>query len=157
MHGRAGWGESGSDMARKPISDFKRKTAKGLRANATTAEQILWRHLRRLDVKGSHFRRQVAIGPYIADFACLAERLIVEVDGSQHGDDEGLRRDDIRTRWLQSEGYRVIRFWNNDVMSRTDAVLEAIHDLITVTPPRQPRTMQGIAGAGDPPPPGEGK
>jgi very-short-patch-repair endonuclease len=97
-----------------------------------------------LDVKGSHFRRQVVIGPYIADFACLAERLIVEVDGSQHGDDEGLRRDDVRTRWLQSEGYRVIRFWNNDVMSRTDAVLETIHDIIAVTPPRLP-------SAGDPP------
>ena len=92
----------------------------------------------------------MVIGPYIADFACLAERLIVEVDGSQHGDDEGLRRDDIRTRWLQSEGYRVIRFWNNDVMSRTDAVLETIHDIITVTPPRLP-------AAGDPPPLGEGK
>jgi very-short-patch-repair endonuclease len=144
-------------MARKPISDFKRRTANRLRANTTTAEQTLWRHLRRLDVRGSHFRRQVVIGPYIADFACLAERLIVEVDGSQHGDDEGLRRDDIRTRWLQSEGYRVIRFWNNDVMSRTDAVLETIHDLITGTPPRLPTTMQGIVGAGDPPPPGEGK
>ena len=77
--GRAGWGDSGSDMAKKPISDFKRKTANRLRANTTAAEQILWRHLRRLDVKGSHFRRQVVIGPYIADFACLAERLIVEV------------------------------------------------------------------------------
>ena len=157
MHGRAGWGESGGDMAGKPISDFKRKTAKGLRANTTTAEQILWRHLRRLDVKGSHFRRQVVIGPYIADFACLAERLIVEVDGSQHGDDEGLHHDDIRTRWLQSEGYRVIRFWNNDVMSRTDAVLESIHELITVTPPRLPQTMQASSAVGDPPHPGEGK
>jgi very-short-patch-repair endonuclease len=76
-------------MAKRPISDFKRKSANRLRANTTAAEQILWRHLRRLDVKGSHFRRQVVIGPYIADFACLAERLIVEVDGSQHGDDEG--------------------------------------------------------------------
>src|SRR4051812_1911292 len=82
--GRAGWGEGDSDMARRPISDFKRKAANRLRADTTAAEQILWRHLRRLDVKGSHFRRQVVIGPYIADFACLAERLIVEVDGSQH-------------------------------------------------------------------------
>ncbi|HEV7877456.1 endonuclease domain-containing protein [Bradyrhizobium sp.] len=134
-------------MAKRPISDFKRKTANRLRANTTAAEQILWRHLRRLDVRGSHFRRQVVIGPYIADFACLAKRLIVEVDGSQH---EGLRRDDVRTRWLPSEGYRVIRFWNNDVMSRTDAVLEAIHDMSAVTPPRLP-------AAGDPPPQGEGK
>ena len=91
----------------------------------------------------------MVIGPYIADFACMSERLIVEVDGSQHGDDEGLRRDDARTRWLQSEGYRVIRFWNNDVMSRTDAVLETIHDIITVTPPPPP-------AGGHPPPPGGG-
>src|SRR5258707_6427842 len=106
MHGRAGWGESGSDMARRPISDFKRKTANRLRANTTVAEQILWRHLRRLDVKGSHFRRQVVIGPYIADFVCLAEGLIIQVDGMQHRSDEGARRDDGPTRWLQSAGYR---------------------------------------------------
>jgi very-short-patch-repair endonuclease len=137
-------------MIKRSISDFKRNTANRLRANTTGAEQILWRHLRRLDVKGSHFRRQVVIGPYIADFACLAERLIVEVDGSQHGDEEGLRRDETRTRWLQSEGFRVIRFWNNDVMSRTDAVVEAIQTMIAATPPRP-------QDAGDPPPPGEGE
>ena len=90
-------------MVKRPISDFKRKAAKALRENTTTAEDVLWRHLRRVEINGSHFRRQVVIGPYIADFACLAERLIVEVDGSQHGDDEGLRRDDVRTRWLNSE------------------------------------------------------
>jgi len=137
-------------MAKRSISDFKRNTANKLRANTTAAEQILWRHLRRLDVKGSHFRRQVVIGPYIADFACLAEKLIVEVDGSQHGEDAGLRHDEARTRWLQAEGFRVIRFWNNDVMSKTDAVMDAIHNMIAVTPPRLP-------AAGDPPPPGEGE
>ncbi|MDF3811085.1 DUF559 domain-containing protein, partial [Rhodopseudomonas sp. BAL398] len=125
-------------MAKRSISDFKRQSANRLRADATAAEQILWRHLRRLDVRGSHFRRQVVIGPYIADFACLAEKLIVEVDGSQHGEDEGLQRDEVRTRWLESEGFRVIRFWNNDVMSKTDAVLDAIHTMIAVTPPRLP-------------------
>jgi very-short-patch-repair endonuclease len=137
-------------MVKRPISDFRRQSAKRLRANTTTAEQILWRHLRSLNVKGSHFRRQVAIGPYIADFACMAQRLIVEVDGSQHGDEANLRHDEKRTLWLQSEGYRVIRFWNNDVMSRTETVLEAIHDMIAVTPPR-------LQDAGDPPPLGEGE
>jgi very-short-patch-repair endonuclease len=145
-------------MVKRPISDFKRKAAKALRENTTTAEDVLWRHLRRVEINGSHFRRQVPIGPYIADFACLKKRLVIEVDGSQHGDDEGLRRDEVRTRWLNSEGYRVIRFWNNDVMSRTDAVLETIHDIIAVTPPRLP-------AAGDRkselrssrPPQGEGK
>uniref|UniRef100_Q07IA0 DUF559 domain-containing protein n=1 Tax=Rhodopseudomonas palustris (strain BisA53) TaxID=316055 RepID=Q07IA0_RHOP5 len=136
-------------MVERQISDFKRNTANRLRPNSTAAEEILWRHLRRMNVEGSHFRRQVVIGPYIADFACLAKRLIIEVDGSQHGDEAGLKRDEIRTQWLQSEGYRVIRFWNNDVMSKTDAVLDAIHTMIAVTPPRLP-------SAGDPPPPGEG-
>jgi very-short-patch-repair endonuclease len=89
------------------------------------------------------------IGPYIADFACLAARLIVEVDGSQHGTDGGKRRDDVRTRWLNAEGYRVLRFWNNDVMSRTKFVMEVIYRALDVTPPRLPL-------AGDPPPPGEG-
>jgi very-short-patch-repair endonuclease len=137
-------------MVKRPISDFKRKTAKTLRANTTAAEDILWRNLRRLEVKGSHFRRQVPIGPYVADFACLKACLIIEVDGSRHGNDVDSRRDEARTRWLNSEGYRVVvRFWNNDVMSKTEAVLEAIYDAIAVTPPPLPL-------AGDPPPPGEG-
>jgi very-short-patch-repair endonuclease len=138
-------------MPKRPISDFKRKAAKALRANTTGAEDILWRHLRRLEVRGSHFRRQVPIGPYVADFACLKERLIIEVDGSQHGEDANARRDEDRTRWLNSEGYRVLRFWNNDVMSKTEAVMEAIHAATAVTPPRLPQ------GAGDPPPQGEGE
>jgi len=116
----------------------------------TSAEQILWRQLRKFEVKGSHFRRQVVIGPYIADFVCLAARLVIEVDGSQHGNELDRRHDEMRTRWLQSEGYRVIRFWNNDVMNRTEAVIETIHGLIHATPPRPP-------SAGDPPPQGEGK
>ena len=89
------------------------------------------------------------IGPYVADFACMAKRLVIEVDGSQHGNEANRRRDGVRTRWLESEGYRVMRFWNNDVMSRTKAVLEAINELLGVTPPRLPT-------AGDPPPQGEG-
>jgi very-short-patch-repair endonuclease len=136
-------------MVKRSISNFRRKAAKRLRSQETQAEAILWRHLRQLEARGSHFRRQVVIGPYIADFACLAARLIVEVDGSQHGTDEGKRHDDARTQWLNAEGYRVLRFWNNDVMSRTAAVLEAIHQAIDATPPRLP-------AAGDPPPPGEG-
>ncbi|MBV9562240.1 MAG: endonuclease domain-containing protein [Bradyrhizobium sp.] len=136
-------------MVKRTISDFKRKTAKRLRANTTTAEDVLWRHLKRLEVQGSHFRRQVPIGPYMADFAGLRKHLIIEVDGSQHGDDVNRSRDEAHTRWLETEGYRVVRFWNNDVMSRTEAVLEAIYEMIEVTPPRVP-------AAGDPPPPKEG-
>jgi very-short-patch-repair endonuclease len=136
-------------MIKRAVGDFKRQSARRLRSDSTNAEAVLWRHLRQLDVKGSHFRRQAVIGSYIADFACLAARLIIEVDGSQHGTDDGKRRDDARTRWLNAEGYRVLRFWNSDVMSKPKSVMEAIHRALEVTPPRLP-------SAGDPPPQGGG-
>src|SRR5258706_14196813 len=98
-----------------PISAFRRRTAKRLRETTTGAEDLLWRRLRRFPISGTHFRRQVPIGPYVADFACMAARLIIEVDGSQHGRDDLRKRDEGRTRWLEAEGYRVIRFWNNDL------------------------------------------
>ena len=136
-------------MIKRTVSDFKRQSARRLRSDSTNAEAVLWRHLRQLNVKGSHFRRQAVIGPYIADFACLAARLIIEVDGSQHGTDGGKRRDDARTRWLNAEGYRVLRFWNNDVMNKPKSVMEAIYRALDVTPPRLPP-------ADDPPTQGEG-
>jgi very-short-patch-repair endonuclease len=109
------------------INKFRRATARRLRANQTGAELMLWRELRRLETKGTHFRRQVPVRPYVADFACLAARLIIELDGSQHGDELGKARDEIRTRWLESEGYRVLRFWNNDLTDNLDSVLETIY------------------------------
>jgi very-short-patch-repair endonuclease len=112
---------------RRTISSFRRKKARQLRANATDPEVRLWRHLRRSPLLGSHFRRQVPIGPYVADFACMAARLIIEVDGSQHGDAALKARDDVRTRWLEREGYRVLRFWNNELSENIKGVLEAIH------------------------------
>jgi very-short-patch-repair endonuclease len=117
-------------MPKRTIKSFQRRTAERLRANTTEAETILWRHLRRLEVKGSHFRRQVVIGPYIADFACLGRRLIIEVDGSQHGSEGGIASDAVRTQWLEAEGYRVLRFWNNEVTAETEAVLEAIYQAL---------------------------
>jgi very-short-patch-repair endonuclease len=136
---------------------------------ATDAESRLWRHLKQSPILGTHFRRQVPIGPYVADFACMAARLVIEIDGSQHGLPQNSESDAARTRWLKSEGYRVLRFWNNDVSKNMDGVLEAIHAAIpgsldldaqrlkhgrrprgAVTPPRR-------AKRADPPPPGEGK
>jgi very-short-patch-repair endonuclease len=113
--------------SRRTISSFRREKARQLRANATDPEMRLWRHLRRSPLLGSHFRRQVPIGPYVADFACMAARLIIEVDGSQHGDTAIKARDDSRTRWLEREGYRVLRFWNNELSENIKGVLEAIH------------------------------
>jgi very-short-patch-repair endonuclease len=116
---------------RRTIDSFRRDTARRLRANATNAEEILWRHLRRSPVLGTHFRRQVPIGRYVADFACMAARLIVEVDGSQHAEGPVAETDKERARWLESEGYRVLRVWNNDITQNIDGVLEAIHSAIS--------------------------
>ncbi|MEX2128884.1 MAG: DUF559 domain-containing protein [Xanthobacteraceae bacterium] len=106
---------------------FRKETARRLRATATDAESRLWRHLRRLPMFGSHFRRQVSVGPYFVDFACMAARLNIEVDGSQHGSDHGIARDEARTRWLEARGYRVIRFWNNEVVENIDGVVATVY------------------------------
>src|SRR5262249_42042639 len=106
---------------------FRRATARRLRANQTGAELRLWKHLRKLETRGTHFRRQVPIGPYVADFACLASRLLIELDGSQHGEDPTKSQDQQRTRWLEAEGYRVLRFWNNDITNNLEGVLETIY------------------------------
>jgi very-short-patch-repair endonuclease len=89
----------------------------------TDAETRLWMRLRGKQVSGHRFRRQAPIGPYIADFACVRAQLIVEVDGSQHLNSD---RDNDRTTWLASRGFRVLRFWDTDVLQRTDDVLELI-------------------------------
>jgi very-short-patch-repair endonuclease len=111
----------------KPMLKFRRAAARRLRASQTGAEIKLWRYLRQLQTKGTHFRRQVPIGPYVADFAWLASRLVIELDGSQHGEEPAKARDQSRTRWLESEGYRVLRFWNNDLTENPDGVLETIY------------------------------
>ncbi|MEG3789911.1 endonuclease domain-containing protein [Lysobacter sp. CCNWLW3] len=102
----------------------KRNCARHLRRSMTDAELRLWFHLRNRALMGCKFRRQHPIGPYIADFACIERGLIVETDGGQHADSGA---DRVRTRFLAFRGYRVLRFWNNDVLARTDAVLEQIH------------------------------
>jgi very-short-patch-repair endonuclease len=104
-------------------SDIQR--ARRLRAAMTDAELRLWTRLRAKQIGSHRFRRQVPIGPYIVDFACLKARLVIEVDGSQHA--HALEQDLRRATWLASRGYRVLRFWDNDVLIRTDEVLEAIY------------------------------
>ena len=114
----------------KPIEAFKRASARRLRANATEAERLLWRHLKRMETSGTHFRRQVPIGSYVVDFACMASRLLIELDGSHHGDQVNKARDQGRTAWLESEGYRVVRFWNNDIGENLEGVLDTIRAAI---------------------------
>ena len=76
---------------------------------------------------GFHFRRQAPIGNFIADFACHSANLIIECDGGQHAHDEAIVRDTERTAWLESQGYKVLRFWNNDVQANIDGVMQRIH------------------------------
>jgi len=90
----------------------------------TDAERKLWNTLRNRQFGEYKFRRQVPIGPYVVDFVCFEEKLIIEVDGGQHA--EEFERDAARTEWLEAEGYRVVRFWNNDVLGNTDGVIRAI-------------------------------
>ncbi len=101
----------------------KTQRARRLRRNSTDAERKLWQRLRSRSIVGFKFARQEPIGLYVVDFICRERRLIVEVDGSQHADS---KRDLVRDRWLTEHNYRVLRFWNNDVMSNTDGVLETI-------------------------------
>ncbi|WP_245477692.1 endonuclease domain-containing protein [Bradyrhizobium guangxiense] len=87
----------------------------------------MWRALKDLPMDGSHFRRQVPIGPYFVDFFCPAKRLIIELDGGYHNEDDTAARDLERQRWLEHEGYRVIRFWNSEIAVDLTAVLERIY------------------------------
>lgn len=100
--------------------------ARSLRSASTDAERSLWFRLRAGRLLGAKFRRQHPVGPYVADFACIEAGLIVELDGSQHLDPLQARRDAERSRYLASRGYSVLRFWNNDVLRRMDAVVERI-------------------------------
>jgi very-short-patch-repair endonuclease len=109
------------------MTKFRRATARWLRANQTGAEQLLWRELRKLEIEGRHFRRQVPVGRYVVGFACMTSRLVIELDGSHHGEAPNKERDSARTRWLNFEGYRVLRFWNNDLVENLDGVMQTIY------------------------------
>ena len=95
-----------------------------LRKNMTDAERALWRHLRLRQFSGYKFRRQQPIVKYIVDFVCFEKKLIIEVDGSQHS--EQADYDLIRDAWLEKEGFRILRFWDNQVLNETDGVKEMI-------------------------------
>ena len=119
----------------------QRRLARAMRATPTDAERKLWWHLRhRIPTPGSHFRRQVRIDRYIVDFACHATRIVIEVDGSQH---DRSAADENRTKVLEATGYRVLRYWNNDVLSNIDSVLEDILRAITTTPTPNPSPQGG--------------
>ena len=98
--------------------------ARELRRQSTDAERMLWSRLRDRRLRGIKFRRQAQIGQYIVDFLCMERRLIIELDGGHHADQQD--SDDARTRALELDGFRVLRFWNDEVLREPDSVLEAI-------------------------------
>lgn len=106
--------------------------ARKMRKNPSEAEKALWRQIRNGQVHGHRFRRQCPVGPYIVDFACLAMGLIIEIDGSQHLNSSN---DVERDAWLRSVGYRVLRFWDNEVLNKMDGVLERIVEELGGHPP----------------------
>jgi len=117
-------------MLRQPNTErrarLKRQMAHDLRAGATDAERKMWALLRKKQMAGLRFRRQHPIGPYIVDFYCSAAKLIIELDGGQHGEDKQLAYDKLRDAWLGNENYRVLRFENVHFLKHPDAVLEGI-------------------------------
>jgi very-short-patch-repair endonuclease len=96
--------------------------AKNLRKRSTDAERYLWKHLRSKQIEGLKFRRQEPIGKYIVDFVCYEKALVVEVDGGQHSEE----RDADRDSWLRSQGFKVLHFWNHEVLANIEAVLEVV-------------------------------
>ena len=110
------------------MADRRTALSRRLRRTPTDAEALLWRRLRSSQAGGYKFRRQHAIGRYVLDFFCHDAGVAIEVDGSQHAEDN--HRDEIRTRYLQTLGIRVIRFTNLEVLTETDAVLDAIFEAL---------------------------
>ncbi|MBN9598580.1 MAG: endonuclease domain-containing protein [Afipia sp.] len=125
--------------------------AKSLRKSMTDAEWRLWYRLRAHRLEGIKFKRQAVIGRYIADFVCFERKLVIEVDGGQH---DGKDSDVARDRWLADQGFRVVRFWNNEVLNQTDAVLD--HILQAVSDPADPSPGPPLRGALPSPTRGEG-
>ncbi|MGH8428323.1 MAG: endonuclease domain-containing protein [Gammaproteobacteria bacterium] len=115
--------------------------AKSLRRNSSDAEKRLWRQLRDRQLEGYKFRRQIPLGIYVADFVCFEARLVVEVDGGQH--DMRRDHDEYRTVWLNAQGFKVLRFWNNEVLSASDAVLEIIRRELVDNPSPLPSPTRG--------------
>src|SRR6266481_5983534 len=111
-------------IATKPLA-----RTRALRRDSTEAEKHLWSILRNRNLDGRKFRRQFTIDSYVVDFCCIAARLIVELDGVQHADARK-RYDDVRTKELEARGFRVLRFWNSEVLQETDGVIQEISRML---------------------------
>jgi len=139
-------GEGGTQPVRVGrVGGYSKRTlnrAKSLRRELSDAEKMLWRLLRSRQLRGAKFRRQQPIGPFIADFVCQQHWLIVEADGGQHAESI---IDDRRTAFVESKGYRVLRFWNNDIFENEEGVLTSILNALQAPLPN-PSPAEGGRG-----------
>jgi very-short-patch-repair endonuclease len=134
----------GRGPAASPSREELRKRAKSMRTAPTDAEQRLWQLLRAHRLAGYKFKRQQTIDHYIVDFVCLRYRLIVEADGGQHSKTVDARRD----AYLKAQAFRVLRFWNNDILDNEEGVLESILDALrNPSPPPSPARGEGVLTA----------
>ena len=124
----------------KSIQDNARR----LRKTQTDAERCLWRLLRNRSIAGCKFRRQHPVGPYICDFVSIDRQLVIEVDGGQHA--LQVEKDDARSAYLESKGYTVMRFWNHEVLTETEAVLERIFNVASSDTPHPVPLPKGARG-----------
>ncbi len=118
------------------MSQLLIKMAKALRKNSTDVERLLWHHLRAKQLEGMKFRRQQLIGRYLVDFVCFEKRVIIEADGGQHSVET--EKDKTRDEWFHSQGFKVLRFWNNEVLTNRQGVLEVIRTHCLSHPPLNP-------------------
>jgi very-short-patch-repair endonuclease len=133
----------------QPAVDKRVPRARTLRRDATEVEKKLWQRLRQPPFKQHNFRRQATIGPYFADFASHRLRLVIELDGGQHS---GSKSDKVRTQFLKARGYRVLRFWNNEVLENMSGVLCAIDAAVNAEAPPTPDPSPpraALAGGGE--------
>ena len=131
--------------------------AKNLCKDSTDAERLLWSHIRAHRLNGIKFKRQQPLGPYIVDFVCFESKLVVELDGGQHA--EARTRDIVREDWIRSQGFHVLRFWNNEVLSNIEGVMQQITAHLSPSPPPSPIQGEGAlreSSSGTSPIKGEG-
>ena len=114
-------------MSHRSIPAYQREHARDLRRKLTDVERRLWDVLRGGRLGGVKFKRQAPIGPYIADFVCHSARIVIELDGGQHDEPAYRLRDEARDRFITAEGYRILRFWNFEVQSEFEAVIDRIY------------------------------
>ena len=133
-------GEGKEPAARAAEPSTLTSRARALRGRMTDAERKLWFALRDRRFANFKFRRQVPVGPFIADFICYAARLVIEVDGGQHADSS---RDQRRDRWFAANDFLVLRFWNNEVLSNLEGVLTAVLDTLHARTPHPARAARG--------------